>query len=313
MLADSLPRFGWSASHLDGIGNVVASRGIGDNELVLMGHIDTVMGGPKVVIEEDRIQGRGSVDAKGPCCAMAVAGGAVPIPPGWRVTFVGAVGEEIDSRGSRFRMPLHSPAACVIGEPTGSDGIALSYRGRVFFKFEAEDGGAHRSGSPGPMTDTVTATASLVDITKNMAGYTTSVAEMDGKEAGTRYGRIAVDLRTPIGAQREDVETMLEETAAAFGVRLNIIEYVPPYGVPKTDRVIRSFRTAIRDAGFKPRVLAKQGTCDFNVLSPWGCSMGAYGPGDSRYDHSADEQIPVGEFLRGIEVLKLALPRIMGE
>jgi LysW-gamma-L-lysine carboxypeptidase len=41
--------------------------------------------------------------------------------------------------------------------------------------------------------------------------------------------------------------------------------------------------------------------------------MGAYGPGDSRYDHSSDEQIPVAEFLRGVEVLKLALPKIMGK
>ncbi|MDR1515596.1 MAG: M20/M25/M40 family metallo-hydrolase [Synergistaceae bacterium] len=313
MLADSLPRFGWDASHLDGAGNVVASRGSGGSELILMGHIDTVMGGPKIMIREDRIQGRGSVDAKGPCCAMAVAGGTVPIPPGWRITFVGAVGEEIDSRGSRFRMPLHSPAACVIGEPTGSDGVALSYRGRVFFTFESEDEGAHRSGSPGPMTDAVLATASLVDISKNMTGYTASVVEMEGREAGTRYGRIAVDLRLPIGAARDEVETMLQETAAAFGVTLNVIEHVPPYAVPKTDRVIRSFRTAIREVGQKPRVLAKQGTCDFNVLSPWGCPMGAYGPGDSRYDHTPDEQIPVSEFLRGVDVLKLALPKIMGE
>ncbi|MDR3279788.1 MAG: M20/M25/M40 family metallo-hydrolase [Synergistaceae bacterium] len=313
MLSDSLPRFGWNGSHLDGAGNVVATRGAGDNELVLMGHIDTVLGGPKVVIGEDVIQGRGSVDAKGPCCAMAVAGGAVSIPSDWRVTFVAAVGEEVDSRGSRFRMPLHSPAACVIGEPTGSDGVALSYRGRAFFSFTAEDGGLHRSGSPGPMTDVVVATASLVEITKNMTGYTTAVVEMAGQEAGTRYGRIDVDLRIPIGAAEDDVNVMLAETAAAFGVKLNVIEYVPPYGVPKTDNVIRAFRNAIRDVGMKPRVLAKQGTCDFNVLSPWGCPMGAYGPGDSKYDHSANEQIPVAEFLRGVEVLRLALPRIMGE
>jgi LysW-gamma-L-lysine carboxypeptidase len=243
---------------------------------------------------------------------MAIAGGVVPIPPDWRVTFVGAVGEEIDSRGSRFRMPLHSPVVCVIGEPTGSDGVALSYRGRVLFTFEAEDGGAHRSGSPGPMTDVVMATSSLAEVTKNMPGYTTSVVEMDGREAGSRYGRIMIDLRIPIGALHDEVELLLGETAAAFGVRMNEIEYVPPYGVPKTDRVIRAFRTAIREAGVKPRVLAKQGTCDFNVLSPWACPMGAYGPGDSKYDHSSNEQIPVSEFMRAIDVLKLALPRIMG-
>jgi LysW-gamma-L-lysine carboxypeptidase len=312
LLADQLPRFGWSGSHLDGAGNVVAGRGSGDRELVLAGHIDTVPGGPKVVIDDERIQGRGSVDAKGPCCAMAAAGGMVPIPPDWRVTFMALVGEEIDSRGSRFRMPLHSPEACVIGEPTGSDGVALSYRGRILFSFEAEDEGAHRSGSPGPMTASVMAAASLVDIAKNMGpGYSVAVMEMAGEEAGKRYGRITIDLRTPLGARQEELELMLRETAAAFDVSCGIIEYVPPYGVQKTDRVIRAFRTAIRETGRKPRILAKQGTCDFNVLSPWRCSMGAYGPGDSRYDHSANEQIPVSEFMKGVEVLKIALPRIM--
>ena len=39
--------------------------------------------------------------------------------------------------------------------------------------------------------------------------------------------------------------------------------------------------------------------------------MGAYGPGDSRYDHSSDEQIEIKEFLRGVEVIKKALPKIM--
>lgn len=312
MLADRLPRFGWSASHLDGAGSVVAHRGTGDKELVLLSHIDTVPGGPKVEISEQLIKGRGSVDAKGPCCAMAVAGGTVAVPDGWRITFVAAVGEEIDSRGARFRMPLHSPEACVIGEPTGSDGVALSYRGRILFDIKGEDDGAHRSGSPGPLTETVMAASSIIDITKNMGkGYSVAIMDMEGHEAGRRTATITMDLRTPIGADREDLELMIAETAEAFGTRSEIIEYVPPYGVHKSDPVIRAFRNAIRENGAKPRVLAKQGTCDFNVLSPWGCPMGAYGPGDSIYDHSSNEQIPVSEYLKGIEVLKLALPRIM--
>lgn len=312
LLADNLPRFGWGGVHIDGVGNVIGARGSGDKELVLLSHIDTVPGGPKLVVDQKRIQGRGSVDAKGPCCAMVAAGGAVDVPPDWRITIVAAVGEEVDSRGARFRMPLHSPSACVIGEPTASDGVALSYRGRVLFSYEAEDEGAHRSGSPGPMTDTVVATAMLIDITKNMgSGYTLAVVEMAGEESGSRYGRILLDLRTPIGAEEGEVTTMLEETAIAAGVKLDVVEYVPPYGVHKSDPVIRAFRNGMREAGLKPRVLAKQGTCDFNVLSPWGCPMGAYGPGDSKYDHSSNEQILVSEYLRGIEVLKKSLPKIM--
>ena len=313
MLADRLPRFGWETSHLDGAGSVIATRGNGDKELVLLSHIDTVPGGPKLFVNEERIEGRGSVDAKSPCCALAVGGGAVEVPRDWRITFVAAVGEEIDSRGARFRMPLHEPAALVVGEPTGSNGVALSYRGRILFSFVAEDSGAHRSGSPGPMSDTVLAAASMMQITENMGkGYSIAIMEMEGHEAGRRSASITMDLRTPIGAQQEELELMLNETAAAFGVGLNVIEYVPPHEVHKSDPVIRAFRTAIRDVtGEPPRVLAKQGTCDFNVLSTWGCPMGAFRPGDSKYDHSSNEQIEIKEFLRGIEVVKGALPKVM--
>ena len=313
MLADRLPRFGWETSHLDGAGSVIATRGNGDKELVLLSHIDTVPGGPKLFVNEERIEGRGSVDAKSPCCALAVGGGAVEVPRDWRITFVAAVGEEIDSRGARFRMPLHEPAALVVGEPTGSNGVALSYRGRILFSFVAEDSGAHRSGSPGPMSDTVLAAASMMQITENMGkGYSIAIMEMEGHEAGRRSASITMDLRTPIGAQQEELELMLNETAAAFGVGVNVIEYVPPHEVHKSDPVIRAFRTAIRDVtGEPPRVLAKQGTCDFNVLSTWGCPMGAFGPGDSKYDHSSNEQIEIKEFLRGIEVVKGALPKVM--
>ncbi|WP_417029754.1 M20/M25/M40 family metallo-hydrolase [Cloacibacillus evryensis] len=313
MLADRLPRFGWETSHLDGAGSVIATRGNSDKELVLLSHIDTVPGGPKLFVNEERIEGRGSVDAKSPCCALAVGGGAVEVPRDWRITFVAAVGEEIDSRGARFRMPLHEPAALVVGEPTGSNGVALSYRGRILFSFVAEDSGAHRSGSPGPMSDTVLAAASMMQITENMGkGYSIAIMEMEGHEAGRRSASITMDLRTPIGAQQEELELMLNETAAAFGVGLNVIEYVPPHEVHKSDPVIRAFRTAIRDVtGEPPRVLAKQGTCDFNVLSTWGCPMGAFGPGDSKYDHSSNEQIEIKEFLRGIEVVKGALPKVM--
>ncbi|MDO5114806.1 MAG: M20/M25/M40 family metallo-hydrolase [Synergistaceae bacterium] len=313
MLADRLPRFGWETSHTDGAGSVIATRGNGDKELVLLSHIDTVPGGPELSVNEERIVGRGSVDAKSPCCALAVGGGAVEVPEDWRITFVAAVGEEIDSRGARFRMPLHDPAALVVGEPTGSNGVALSYRGRILFSLVGEDSGAHRSGSPGPMTDAVMAASSLVQITKNMgSGYSIAVMEMEGREEGKRSASVTMDLRTPIGARQEELEFMLGETAAAFGVGLKIIEYVPPHEVHKSDPVVRAFRAAIRDVtGEPPRVLAKQGTCDFNVLSLWGCPMGAFGPGDSKYDHSSNEQIEIKEFLRGIDVVKAALPRVM--
>ena len=314
LLVDRMTRFGWESAHLDGMGSVIAYKGKGDKELVLMSHIDTVPGGPKFLINDEIIRGRGSVDAKGPCCAMAVAGGSVQVSADWRITFVGAVGEEIDSRGARFRLPLHEPTAVIVGEPTGSDAVALSYRGRVLFSFASEDEGAHRSGNPGPMTAVIRAASSMCDIVSSMGpNYTIAVMEMSGSEHGTRSGKAIMDFRFPLGTEKDDVELRLNETAAAFGVELNIIEYVPPFGIHKSDPLIRAFRNAIRENGDKPKLLAKQGTCDLNVIAPWGCKMCAYGPGDSKYDHTSYEQTKIAEYLNGIEVLKLALPKVMEE
>ena len=91
-LADALPAAGWERVEIDGAGSVVASRGSGSRELVLLGHIDTVPGGPVHALDGDILRGRGSVDAKGPLCAFAVAGGRALIAPDWKITLVAATG-----------------------------------------------------------------------------------------------------------------------------------------------------------------------------------------------------------------------------
>ncbi len=150
--ADVLPSLGWERVETDGSGSVVARRGRGSRELVLLGHIDTVPGGPEHRLEGDILWGRGTVDAKGPLCAFAAAGGRVSLPPDWAITLVAATGEEADSRGALHRIPRHRPAACIIGEPSGTDGVTIGYRGSLRAVLAASDGGAHRSGDAGPIT-----------------------------------------------------------------------------------------------------------------------------------------------------------------
>ena len=61
-------------AHVDGAGNAVGTRGTGEREIVLLGHIDTVPGEVPVRIEDGVLFGRGAVDAKGPLAAFVVAG-----------------------------------------------------------------------------------------------------------------------------------------------------------------------------------------------------------------------------------------------
>jgi len=128
-------------SHIDEVNNAIASRGPTDApvHLMLLGHIDTVPGDIPVRIENGVLHGRGSVDAKGPLAAFLCAAAQVELPDGVQITVAGAVGEEsATSPGARHLLDQHRPSACIIGEPSGWDGVTLGYNGRLLATAEAD-------------------------------------------------------------------------------------------------------------------------------------------------------------------------------
>ncbi len=316
LLAARLPALGWEAVTLDEAGNVVASRGTGEKEFVLLGHIDTVPGGPAARLEGETLWGRGSVDAKGPLCAFAVAGGRAGVPPGWRLTLVAAVGEETDSRGARFRVPLHAPAACLVGEPSGTDGITLAYRGYLQVRLTASDSGSHRSSGTSPLSACVQAAADILravgerdDPRKAVIDRMgANVLAMSGTEEGNRSARVELDIRLPLGADPAGLFRFFQATAKARGVEAESACAIPAYAADRGNPVIRALRVAIREHGGTPRLLAKGGTADFNLAAAWNCPMAAWGPGDSRLDHTCDERLELTEYAASITVLSAMFP-----
>lgn len=144
-------------AYVDDAGSAVGVKGDGEKEILLLGHIDTFPGEVPLRREGDLFYGRGSVDAKGPLCTFAAAAAQVEVPPGWRVTVVGAVEEECaTSKGARFVLMTRKgedavtrggeesqfspprllassphPAFCIIGEPSHWDRVTLGYKGRL--------------------------------------------------------------------------------------------------------------------------------------------------------------------------------------
>lgn len=320
-LVETLPALGWDSAFADEAGNLVAEKGNGSKELVLLGHVDTVPGGPLFKLDGNILWGRGAVDAKGALCAFAVAGGKVKVPEDWKLTLIGAVREETDSWGARYRIPMHSPQACIIGEPSGCNGVTLGYRGSLRINIKGEDGGAHRSGDNGPLTGCLMASAEilktieLMDIPdKPIIERTTgAVAFMEGLEEVGRYACIDIDIRLPVGEEPETWIEIAEKNALKWGVKAETRSAIKAHLVSNSDPVVRAFRVGIRkQLGSKPRLLAKGGTADFNLASEWHCPIAAYGPGDSHLDHTDQERIDLGEYSTSISVLEEVLPTIMG-
>ena len=83
-----------------------------------------------------------------------------------------------------------------------------------------------------------------------------------------------------------------------------------PVRTARTSPLARAFARAIVAAGGQTTFKEKSGTSDMNVLFPaWGCPMVAYGPGDSRYDHTPIERLSIRDFARSISVLRGVLSR----
>ncbi len=81
----------------------------------------------------------------------------------------------------------------------------------------------------------------------------------------------------------------------------------------RTTPLARAFIQAIRSTGRQASFKHKTGTSDMNVVGPiWGENIVAYGPGDSRLDHTPQEHIHIAEYTHAIDVLELVLREIAG-
>ena len=313
---------GFRAS-VDDAGNAVGEIGEGPTHVVLLGHIDTVPGEIAVRVEKDDLVGRGAVDAKGPLAAF-VAAATKPIA-GLRVTVVGAVEEESPtSAGARHRATLPAPDWCVIGEPSGWDAVTVAYKGRLAVRVALSRSARHGA-APG-MTCSEEALALWSTIraaaerrTRDTDGFARLDCRLEGMSGGTSDGlveraELRVGYRIPPGITTAELEAELRVIATEHvGEATTLVERIgaeEPARTSRTTPLARAFVGAIADAGGKVTFKVKSGTSDMNILAPaWGCPMVAYGPGDSRYDHTPIERLSLADYARSIRVLKSVLAR----
>jgi len=304
----------------DGAGNAVGHLGDGPRQIVLLGHLDTVPGEVPVRRDGALLYGRGAVDAKGPLAAMVMAAAGLGARPGVRISVIGAVEEEAaTSRGARYVAGRYAPECAVIGEPSGWDRITLGYKGRLLVDYRLARPAAHTAGEAASAAEEAVAfwlgvVALAEEYNRGREGrFATLDASL--RSVNTANDGLAetvamtIGLRLPPDLDGQALEARLRALAGDASVTTR--GYEVAYRAGKRTPLAAAFLAAIRAAGGRPAYVYKTGTSDMNVLGPvWGCPMVAYGPGDSAWDHTPDEHIDLGEYLRGITVLGSALKRL---
>lgn len=304
-------------SHIDEVGNAVGIMGEGPEEILLVGHLDTVPGEIAVRVEDGVLHGRGSVDAKGPLAAMICAVSGLENTAGKRITVIGVVDEEGDSRGARNLLDKYDPKCVIIGEPSGWDSVAIGYKGCLRLRYGMEEVNRH-TGTPDPnpaemgvefwngLNDYCSAQfgdSAFDSLTSRLVSFNT---ENDGLR--TRV-EMQIDVRVPPAANIEEVKASIEQLGNGD---LHWVSEEAPIVSSKNSFLTRAFVSAIREEEGTPTYKKKLGTSDMNVLgNHWDVPIVAYGPGDSKLDHTPDERLSLEDYSTSIRVLRSVLSSLI--
>jgi [amino group carrier protein]-lysine/ornithine hydrolase len=324
---------GISAS-LDDAGNVIGRLGNEGPRVLLCGHMDTVPGRIPVRWDGNSLYGRGAVDAKSSLAAMilgaklAMERAASPI----QITVAGVVEEETTSRGIRALMNEHGQYdLAVFGEPSGVSNMIIGYKGSLKLHFSFHTAGGH-SASPWLSTSSYEEASAFWDgfrreILSNDAqskfdavtGCVTNLAAGGPGNNVPSDATVDIDVRIPPTLKSSDLVTQIRRFISRYGAAhervktdLRVDDQTEAFVASSDSTVLSAFRWAIRSIrGGQVALVKKTGTSDMNLFAETqNVPMFAYGPGDSRLDHTGFEHVEISEYLACIDVYANALSRL---
>jgi LysW-gamma-L-lysine carboxypeptidase len=305
-------------AEVDAAGNLVATRGSGSRRLLMLGHLDTVPHRWPVSWSEDGVlTGRGTVDAKASLVTYLRLLADLEVPQDVQIRVVGAVQEEITASGAFFARDHYPADAVIIGEPSGAQALTIGYYGLVKVRLSTAEHTEHTAGK-----GVRTAGDRMVEVLRQVRE---EVAQLEPEamvavlginarnEGDMQVGEAVVDVRVP---PRLDVQELLAalHKPAVDPVRLDILRATPGVATPRSNPLVKSFQRAFSATGTVPRFLMKKGSSDMNTLATtWrDVPMVAYGPGDSKLDHTPHEHISASEFHQAQSVLRAAVQEWAG-
>ncbi|MUN28733.1 N-acetyl-lysine deacetylase [Sulfuracidifex metallicus] len=266
------------------------------SSFLLASHIDTVPGfiQPK---EDDRyIWGRGVVDAKGPLTAMILASWYLK-QEGIDVSVAALADEENKSRGARELLGSGKKFdIIIIGEPSNTTDIVVEYRGVAHLDINCNGIAEHASSSKDNII--LQTNEKLRNVVQLPSSYDAPSIVPTILKCGEAYNvtpsscYIHLDCRFSVLSNFNEI---LERIKATFqDCKVDLVEYVPPAKTQLND-LVKSLQRSLLTLGVKPRLVRKAGTSDMNILTAITREILAYGPGESKLEHTNFEKINLEE------------------
>ena len=331
-LAETMRTHGFDNVRQDEAGNAIGEVGRGKIRVLLCGHMDTIPGRLPVLLEEGRLSGRGSVDAKSPMCAMLVAASRFIGDPELSLTVACVTGEEGNSLGIQTLMKNNSNYDfAVFGEPGGAGKVTVGYRGRLTLHVEVFTGGGH-AGAPWAHRSAFDEASDLIgslrkferEHSRDGDHYHSVSVSPTLFQAGEYHNviparaRFTCDVRVPPGSSTVALERDLNKVITSFansrGITVNhdFGEPTEPHEASSSSLLVRAFQRGILlQARSRPVLLRKTGTGDMNTFAAVKrAECITYGPGDAILAHTDGEAIEIEDYLRSIEVMSEAFRQV---
>jgi LysW-gamma-L-lysine carboxypeptidase len=320
---------GFEQVNIDNVGNVIATKGVGEPCVMLCGHMDTVPGQVPVRIEDGYIYGRGASDAKSPLISMLLAASEFPKQSG-TVIFAGVVDEEGSATGIKqlvkSRIGVHY---AVFGEPSGVDNITIAYKGRIELRLTCDVGESAHASAPWLAKNSIeemydfwreiksemVRVGTAENKAQSISSSLTEIAGGSSHNVTPQRCKATIDIRVPTITTCANVlrtiEDVITRLSAKKGIKATyrVEDRTEPFEANHTSPLVRALILAVLDVRNKrPLLLRKTGTGDMNVLGHnFSIPVITYGPGDPHASHSADERVKIEDYVTSIDVYKRAL------
>ncbi len=334
LLVEEMHSLGLQA-RTDEVGNAVGESSGEHPAFLLCGHMDTVPGELPVGIRNNKLYGRGAVDAKSALATIVSAAGVLvqkDFPA--KLIVVGAVEEDGKSRGIKNVIAKGTKAEYgVFGEPSGIDQITIAYKGSLNLNIQCHTKTGHSS-APWLYRNAIDESIDLWSRLRNVHfpeertdskfhSLTSTITSMRGGSPFSTvpsYCELNANIRLPpaIPSKRflDEASVIADQFRSERGdVRVEIQpdDFCEAYEADVNSNLVRGISWGVRDVRKTQAVLLrKTGTGDMNLAgASLGVPMVTYGPGDSKLDHTDDECVDLDEYMDSIVILQKGLVRTL--